>query len=392
MNPAGAAAIALASAIGWWIPAAGAAPTARLWGPLEPGPHAVGFRVLAARDETRRLAGTGHARPIQISVWYPAAVAGSETLTYGDYVRLRASERTLEPPSAAEADEALSVYRRFLGANGAPADAIALWLGASMSACQEARPASGRFPVVLIAAGNGGAAPDQALLAEYLASHGYVVATSPSQARLGDAVTSERDILPSALAQSRDLACVVSRLRSFDNATGGAVGVVGYSFGGRSALLFAGREPRVAAMVSLDSGIGSRNGRGWLPRGRLAGLSIRAPILHVFEDADDFMAPDLAFVAGLAASDRLFVRVADLGHFEFTTYGMASAVIPGLNPLAAGRRLDEKVDAVFRYVRAFLDAAIKGDAGGRAFLVRSPGENRLPAELLTTFRMAAGAR
>jgi dienelactone hydrolase len=387
-----AAASGLALVLLSWTPAVAAAPPIRLWGPLDPGPHPVGFRVVTARDSSRRLAGTGRARPIQISLWYPAAVAGPDTLAYGDYVRLAASERTLEPASPAQEDEAVSAYRHFLAGTGAPEGAIDLWLGAAMTASRNAPPAAGAFPLVVIAAGNGGAAPDQALLAEYLASHGYVVATSPSQARLGDTMTSERDILPSALAQSQDLAFVVSQLRSFAPAKRGPIGLVGYSFGGRSSLLLAGREPRVAAFVSLDSGIATQNGRGWLPASRLAELKkLHAPILHVFEDTDDFMAPDLTLLAGLARSDRRLLKVADLRHIEFITYGMASAVVAGLNPGAADRRIGEKVEAVFRYVLAFLDEAIKGDATARSFLARSPGENRFASELLTAFRMAPEA-
>jgi hypothetical protein len=44
----------------------------RLWGSLKPGPEAIGFRVLGARDGSRRLSATATARPIQISLWYPA--------------------------------------------------------------------------------------------------------------------------------------------------------------------------------------------------------------------------------------------------------------------------------------------------------------------------------
>ena len=187
---------------------------------------------------------------------------------------------------------------------------------------------------MLIAQGNGGAAPDHALLAEYLASHGFVVATSPSQARLGDAMTSEADILRSAEAQARDLSFVLRQLISLPAAKPGPVGLVGYSFGGRSALLVAGREPRVAALVSLDSGIASQTGRGWLPRRTLESLAVRASILHVFEDTDDFMAPDFTLLARLEKADRHLLRVADFSHFEFITYGMASAVVPELNPEA----------------------------------------------------------
>jgi dienelactone hydrolase len=261
-----------------------------------------------------------------------------------------------------------------------------------MAASLDVDPAPGSFPLVVVAQGNGGAAPDLALLAEYLASHGYVVATSPSQTRLGDAMTSEGDILRSAEAQALDLAFVVRQLRSVPVADRGPIGLVGYSFGGRSALLLVGREPRVAAFVSLDSGIATKTGSGWLSHRRLDTLAVRAPILHVFEDTDDFMSPDFALLASLAKSDRHLLRVSDLSHFELITYGMASAVVPGLNPGAGPRRLALKVEAILGYALAFLGRELRGDPDAKRFFARSPAANGFPGELLTVATMPPTAR
>ena len=66
-----------------------------LWGDLQPGRYAVGFRVLYKHDRTRKwLPSKSHSnrtapdkgRPIRISVWYPAVPAkGAEAMRYGDY-------------------------------------------------------------------------------------------------------------------------------------------------------------------------------------------------------------------------------------------------------------------------------------------------------------------
>ena len=197
-----------------------------------------------------------------------------------------------------------------------------------MEARRDAEPAPGRFPLVLVAQGSGGAVPDHALLGEYLASHGYLVATCPSPRRLGDAMRGDADILRVAETQARDLAFLSERLRSVVAADQRRLGVVGYSFGGRSALLLASRDAKVRAFVSLDSGIAVKTGKGWLPRTRLDPAVLRTPVFHVFEDTEDMMAPDFGLLAACKSSDRTLMRVADLGHFEFITYGMASAVLP----------------------------------------------------------------
>src|SRR5690349_16832461 len=63
-----------------------------LWGSLEPGPHAVGFRKLYALDDTRQYdpeysidpqALPAHRpRPILVCLWYPAAKTGAQPIEY----------------------------------------------------------------------------------------------------------------------------------------------------------------------------------------------------------------------------------------------------------------------------------------------------------------------
>ena len=69
------------------------------WGDMESGPHAVGFRVIRGYDHTRSYwPPVGYdgkrdtletARPMQISVWYPAADSVSRTrMAFGEHVAL----------------------------------------------------------------------------------------------------------------------------------------------------------------------------------------------------------------------------------------------------------------------------------------------------------------
>src|SRR5688572_7652089 len=64
-------------------------------GGLEPGPHAVGFRLTTIEDATRLTGGrapvearaANRARTLRVHVWYPAAAAGTP-LTIGDYLQI----------------------------------------------------------------------------------------------------------------------------------------------------------------------------------------------------------------------------------------------------------------------------------------------------------------
>src|ERR1700757_645346 len=85
---------------------------------LEPGDWGVGFRVLAEWDAGRPLQ-DGRSRPVQIAVWYPAAKASGDRMTYRDYLLLTASETHPEKtPREADRRTAIEGYKSFLTSAG----------------------------------------------------------------------------------------------------------------------------------------------------------------------------------------------------------------------------------------------------------------------------------
>jgi dienelactone hydrolase len=325
---------------------------------LSPGPHAVGFRVLNQRDASRRLA-DGSLRPVQVGVWYPAAPdPAAPAMRYRDYVRVAARERSLAPLAPADEEDALARYHAFLESRGLPSAGIDEWLAVPMLARADARAEGGRFPVVLLAAGTGGALPDQAALGEALAGHGYVAATTPSPVRLGARMEGEADVPVMAEEQARDLEIALGAVSARAWTDAERAGVVGYSFGARPALLLAGRRPALRALVSLDGGIGSAAAKGWLAPNALDRAALATPILHVYEEADDDARPDFALLASLTAAPRTLARVEGLRHLDFITAGLASASLVGLGGPVPARA--EALRAVFAATCAFLDAHVAG--------------------------------
>lgn len=341
----------------------------------------MGFEVLAYRDAERKAA-DGGLRPVQVGVWYPALRAEARgPLRYRDYVLVSAAERTLSALPAAGRNEALAGHRGFLERNGVPAAGVEAWLDAPMSATEGAVEATGAFPVVLIAQGMGGAVPDQAALGEFLASHGYIVATTPSPVRLGGRMESDVDVLPMARDQARDLEIALERVRERRRTGAAPVGLVGYSFGARPALLLA---PRLSAraLVSLDGGIALSQARDWLPARALDRSGVRTPLLHVYEDADESVTPDFTLLASLSAAPRTLAKVEGMRHLDFITYGAAAATLPALgapDPV----RLGQRVTAAFTLARAFLDAQLKGEPKAWDAIAADPAAAGLPPGLVT---------
>ena len=123
-------------------------PAPKLWSGLERGRNAVGFRTMQ-----------------RIAVWYPAA-SGGESLRFRDY--------------AGSIDE----LEKSLHAKHMPDDAIGELFDTRMLARRDATAIDDKRPVVTIVTGDGESAADYAVLGEFLASHGYVVAAAPAKANI----------------------------------------------------------------------------------------------------------------------------------------------------------------------------------------------------------------
>ena len=192
---------------------------------------------------------------------------------------------------------------------------------------------------------------DQAALAESLASHGYVVATTPSPVRLGAKMESEADVPAMAEEQARDLEVALAVLTPRAVADASRTAVIGYSFGARPALLLAGRHPAWRALVSLDGGIGSADAKGWLAPRALDRAALRTPDPARLRGGGRERAAGLR-PPGVARPRSAHARArGGLRHLDFITFGLASATLPSLGaadaqpPGRAARRV--RADARF---------------------------------------------
>lgn len=120
------------------------------------------------------------------------------------------------------------------------------------ASCKNGSPASGHFPLVLYSAGWFNRSPDNTILAEYLASHGFVVATVP-QLNPGLWTFNFRSDARSVENQIRDLEFSLGVLSGKSFVDRRHVTAMGYSTGGDVALLLQGRNPQIGAVIGLDA-------------------------------------------------------------------------------------------------------------------------------------------
>src|SRR5258708_4199229 len=159
-------------------------PDPLLWGGLEPGPYAIGYRSYFALDSKRRFKGPEDGpRPVLVNVWYPAAATGAEPLRYRDY--LTSPPLLLYPRFVPQLEAVLLdrgsedvVGKKRADRNPDERAFLEALPSKFTPARRDAVPAKGRFPVLLYHSGAAGSYEDNSVLCEYLASHGYVVMTS----------------------------------------------------------------------------------------------------------------------------------------------------------------------------------------------------------------------
>ncbi len=205
---------------------------------LEAGPTPVGFETILEHDPTRTYRAKRddegqlreNTRPMLISVWYPAteAATGSK-MRFGDYVELSGQIESFRPLDPEDRER---IETSFVTRDGSRDQRLeALW-SMETRAVPNAPRRPGRHPLLIYSPGGGGPPHENAVLFEYLASHGYMIAHIPSYAQRtvtkGDVVFD----LAGVEVGTRDLEFMYAVLRDHPSVDRTRVGVMGFTWAG----------------------------------------------------------------------------------------------------------------------------------------------------------------
>ncbi|MFB8138662.1 alpha/beta hydrolase family protein [Streptomyces parvus] len=339
-------------------------PASALTLPRPTGPYATGRDTLFLTDH-------GRADP-----WVPAA--GPRRLLVSLHYPARPGSGGDPAPYMPEAEARLMLAQRGLDDPEWPG----LVAAARTHSRTAARPAPGRFPLVLLSPGFGTPRATLTGLAEELASRGYVVATAdhayestgtelPDGRVLTCAACDEVDAQPDEAGRRKVLAAVATgRAADFsfllDRLTGPRpawrhartidarrVGMAGHSIGGNAAASTMAADRRVDAGVNMD-------GMFFDPV-TARGLD-RRPFLMLGTDPGH--APGAGDTSWDEGWDRLdgfkrWLTVRDSGHFTFTdtpAIGEQLGIVDPDAPLSAAR----STTITRAYVTAFFDRSLRG--------------------------------
>ena len=359
----------------------------------KPGPYAVGIKVIELYDRSRVFkaasAATGTQtpaegpRPLQTLVWYPAEASNSKPMTIGDYAALVQTETSFGKPVAQ--GKAQSFVESFTHGT----TSLQTW------AIRDATPKSGRYPIVVYAPSLNATATENIELCEYLASYGFVVMASPSMGASERVMTID---LPGANAEGRDISFLIDDATSLPDTDSAAVAVIGYSWGGMSALFSAARDKRIDALVSLDGSF--RYAPALVQQaGDVHPDQMTIPMLF-FSRAEE------SLEAWAAASqdkgqfcvasnvlnewthgDLYHLQMLAISHIQFSSMFQRSERFrkEGLHFVPADYSLEEGAESynwIARYTLEFLDAYLRHDPEAATFLRRTPSENGVPKHLI----------
>ncbi|WP_405190744.1 alpha/beta hydrolase [Streptomyces anulatus] len=330
--------------------------------PRPTGPYATGRDTLFLTDHTRTDPWVPAAGPRQllVSLNYPARPG-----TGGD-----------PAPYMTEEEARLMLAQR--GLEGVPPELVS---DTGTHARTAARPAPGRFPLVLLSPGFGTPRATLTGLAEELASRGYVVATAdhpyestgtqlPDGRVLTCAACDKVDAQPDQAARREVLADVsAGRADDFsfllDRLTGPdpawrhsrtidprRVGMAGHSIGGNSASSTMAADRRVDAGVNMDG--------TFFDPAPVRGLDGR-PFLMLGTDPGHGPGTDESWDDAWARLDgfKRWLTVRDSGHFTFTDIpeiGEQLGIEDPDAPLSAAR----STTITRSYVTAFFDRSLRG--------------------------------
>lgn len=354
-----------------------ARPAPALWGDLQSGPYAVGFKAVFVHDRSRswrvtrtydgRFTPDRQGKPVQIDIWYPArnSAAKTKAMTFGDYIAPAA-------PADFVALHDLMTQRSRSEATGAVSAAqLPQLLAQSMMASLNARPAAGRFPVVFYFGGLNAAIDSNSVLAEYLASHGYVF-VAVSLVGVSDQQPFQ-SVSPDGLESSvRDMEYAASQMGRYAPVDMTRTAVMGHSIGGVEALVFAARQGNISAVIGLDGTYGFRGSTAILDGAYGYGpLKVRAAVLDLRRAAGQQGADlDLTAIDRLRYADRHLITLNHIHHSDFTSFAMVGQIYnTATDPSYAATGWNRDTGAAgFKLaagiVGSFLDAHISGVTTG----------------------------
>jgi dienelactone hydrolase len=335
---------------------------------LRAGPYRPGFISLTRYDASRpavkqqELADKG--RIIQVNCWFPSRTGGKR-MHFADYVSLAGKELTPSLHDSAALQKGMTTYLAWPVSTGADKASLARFLFSKkpMAAFQSSQRIKAKRSLILLVHGF---AADYAYMAEHLAAQGHFVLQVPVKGTTEYELDYEGGGLDT---QVKDYEFALQVIQKEFGMTPDQLAIVGFSFGGQSAIALSLRQKHVKAVVSLDGGIGSTFGADLIRRQSYYNEnSVKFPILHLYNPTDAYT--ELSWFNKVKETTRILVAMNRMQHGHFTSFGILDKIVPGI----MGKGIDSPgngYESVVQLTQLFLDEAFAGMKSPENFVDRT---------------------
>ncbi len=347
------------------------------------GKFKVGFRHYTTSDSTRTYSrvydytNSKEHRPIPISIWYPSNenLGSSGPLQIIDYLEILKEEEEWEHLPNEQ------ILNWFYYPN-TPANQKHLLEKAT--AYKNSEFAKGKFPLVIYAPSYQASSIENFALCEYLASHGFVVISSPSRGTQTRWFSNNNAM--EMETQARDVEFLMKEVGKIPTIDYDKIALMGFSFGGLSNTIVQNRNDNVKAIVSLDGT--ERYQYGLLNQSPYFDpQNTDVPYIHMAQkDIPEIVLTEDKIDAELNTRFQLFDNVTNSMVYQLKFHHLTHSHFSTLGVLFAERdtRQDKSDSEIMKsyklvtsYTLNFLNATLNDDDKASKFIKNKPLSNGL---------------
>jgi hypothetical protein len=301
---------------------------------LHYGKYYVGFKTIYTHDLSRAAvaeqpANQKKGRFMQVNIWYPAKHPGTaKPMQYKEYIDLLAFQTSKEVKNAT----AIATKQFFNNVAELKGDTsllrkhFAILSESKTKAYKNAGAATGSFPLVIYS----DYASNQNILCEYLASHGYIVVSTPMKGTYSAGFDYFIAGIESGVADLQ-FALAITR-KEFPVRQSFAI--MGLGITATTALGLQMRNPDAAGVISLEGGITTTFEFDLIRKSNYFDITrINKPILVIHAPHPD-VKPELTNAYKYA--DRWLISFPQSSEFYFLNYGVWEAAMKGILGKAPG--------------------------------------------------------
>jgi hypothetical protein len=290
------------------------------WGKLKGGTYQVGFRTIDTYDSSRIYKPDEGIkfRPLLIHLWYPTIASSQTNMNFKSYVVLETQRENITNNNVDEyCKQTIYGYigfgKKIMGNLEVSIDEV---LSNTTASLNNAKPVNGRFPLIIYAPSLGKSSIQNNIACEYLASHGYLVASVASAGENSQVMTSDEK---GVMAQVQDMEYIVNYLNAVEHIEFSAIGTFGFSWGGFANIIHQMRNDYVKAVASWD---GSIEYQGYEIAKSMEAFKpgkLNVPFIFFGSKNEDWT--EFPFYKSVKNnSNKYLYRLKQLEHVEFTAY------------------------------------------------------------------------